>query len=106
MSRENDYAGILVGVNLGEIIACYTTGKAQGDEYVGGLAGYSTAAVNASYSTAYVSGRSSVGGLIGSMVGSSVTNSYSIGRVNRSSGSANHHRRANWTCDLFTRHHK
>ena len=83
----NDYAAILVGINLGEIIACYTTGKAQGDEYVGGLAGYSSAAVNASYSTAYVSGRRFVGGLIGSMVGSSVTNSYSIGRVNRSSGS-------------------
>ena len=86
----NDYAGILVGVNLGEIIACYTTGKAQGDEYVGGLLGYSTGHVFASYSTAYVSGRDDVGGLIGSMVGNTTTSTYtySTGRVVRSSGTA------------------
>ena len=86
----NDYAAILVGVNLGEIIACYTTGKAQGDEYVGGLLGYSTGHVFASYSTAYVSGRDNVGGLIGSMVGNTTTSTYtySTGRVVRSSGTA------------------
>ena len=86
----NDYAAILVGVNLGEIIACYTTGKAQGDEYVGGLLGYSTGRVFASYSTAYVSGRDNVGGLIGSMVGNTTTSTYtySTGRVVRSSGTA------------------
>ena len=84
----NDYAAILVGIGLGEVIACYTTGKAQGDEYVGGLAGYSSEAVNASYSTAYVSGRGYVGGLIGSTVGNSITNTYSTGRVVRSSGTA------------------
>ncbi len=84
----NDYVGILVGVNLSLVTACYTTGKAQGDDYVGGLAGYSSEAVKASYSTAYVSGRRYVGGLIGSKLGSSVTNSYSTGRVNRSSGTS------------------
>ena len=84
----NDYAGILVAVNQGTIIACYTTGKAQGSDYVGGLLGYSSGEVSASYSTAYVNGTSHIGGLIGSLVGNNLTNSYSTGRVNRASGTA------------------
>ncbi len=84
----NNYAGILVGVNQARIVACYTTGKAQGSDYVGGLLGYSSGEVSASYSTAYVNGTSHIGGLIGSLVGNSLTNSYSTGRVNRASGTA------------------
>ena len=81
-----DYVGILAGVSQTTIVACYTTGKAQGDDYVGGLVGFNTVSVSTSYSTAYVTGNGSVGGLLGEQQGGSVTNSYSTGRVVRSSG--------------------
>ena len=84
----NNYVGILVGVNLNAIVACYTTGKAQGKSYVGGLFGYHAGGVISSYSTAYVSGQSIVGGLLGNYAEGQVKDSYSTGRVNRSSGSA------------------
>ena len=85
----NLYVGILVGVNVGPVIACYTTGKVSGSRNVGGLLGYNSAAtVSATYSTAYVSGAQRIGGLVGYLQSGSVTNSYSTGRVNRSSGTA------------------
>ena len=86
-----NYVGILSGSNQGTIIACYTTGKAQGGNRVGGLVAYNVLGnISSSYSTAYVSGTANVGGLVGWQLASSssVTNSYSTGRVSRSSGSA------------------
>ena len=86
-----NYVGILSGSNQGTIIACYTTGKAQGGNRVGGLVAYNVLGnISSSYSTAYVSGTLNVGGLVGWQLASSssVTNSYSTGRVSRSSGSA------------------
>ena len=84
----NDYVGILTGVSQSTIVACYTTGKATGDERVGGLVGFNTGTVSTSYSTAYTSGRRYVGGLVAEQQGSSVTNSYSTGRVVRSGGTS------------------
>ena len=77
--------GILIGhMNLGNIIACYTTGKVQGTDQTGGLVGYSGfngGAINTTYSTAYVIGSNYVGGLVGFGTNGSITNSYSTGRV-------------------------
>ena len=87
----NIFASILIGTNQGTIVACYTTGKVAGADRVGGLVGYNVrGTISSSYSTAYVSGGSNVGGLVGVQLqgSSSVTNSYSTGRVSRSSGSA------------------
>ena len=84
----NNYVAILVGVNQGDIVACYTTGKAQGNDYVGGLLGYTSGDALATYSTAYVSGRSRVGGLVANFADGRVRNSYSTGRVARSGGTA------------------
>ena len=85
----NNWTGILIGANQGTIVACYTTGKAQGSAAVGGLAGFSNGTVSTSYSTAYVSAATAVGGLVGQqqVSSSNVTNSYSTGRVSRSTGS-------------------
>ena len=79
----NINSGILVGRNGGAIVACYTTGKAQGSGAVGGLAGsVNGGSVNSAYSTAYVTANGSVGGLVGYFwSGSGITNSYSTGRV-------------------------
>ena len=81
-----NYVGILVGINQATIVACYTTGKVQGRDRVGGLVSFNNGSVSTSYSTAYASGRSYVSGLVGEQQGGSVTNSYSTGRVVRSSG--------------------
>ena len=79
----NINSGILVGRNGGAIVACYTTGKAQGSGAVGGLVGsVNGGSVNSAYSTAYVTANGSVGGLVGYFwSGSGITNSYSTGRV-------------------------
>ena len=80
-------SGILGGDNSGAIVACYTTGKAQGNGAVGGLVGsVNGGSVNSAYSTAYVTANGSVGGLVGYFWSGSITNSYSTGRVT-SSGS-------------------
>ena len=75
-------SGVLGGDNSGAIVACYTTGKAQGAGAVGGLVGSTNGgSVNSAYSTAYVTANSSVGGLVGYFWSGSITNSYSTGRV-------------------------
>ena len=84
-----NFSGILFGANHGAIVACYTTGNVTGPSYVGGLTGWTGGSISTSYSTAYVSGADRVGGLVGTQSSTgSITNSYSTGRVNRSSGSA------------------
>ncbi len=87
----SSFSSILIGTNQGTIVACYTTGRIQGGDRVGALAAYNVrGTISSSYSTAYVSGIANVGGLVGLQLlsSSSVTNSYSTGRVSRSSGSA------------------
>ncbi len=85
-----NFTAILAGTNRGTIVACYTTGKVAGASRVGGLVAQNLlGTISSSYSTAYVSGQANVGGLVGlKQVSSSVTNSYSTGRVSRSSGTA------------------
>ena len=82
--RGGNDTGILIGdMNGGAVVACYTTGKLQGGDQTGGLVGYfrNGVSINTAYSTAYVIGSRYVGGLLGFGFRSSVTNSYSTGRV-------------------------
>ena len=82
--RGGANTGILIGdMNRGAVVACYATGKLQGGDQTGGLVGYSRngGAINTTYSTAYVIGSRYVGGLVGFGFNSSITNSYSTGRV-------------------------
>ncbi len=84
----DDFSGILVGGNRGEIVACYTTGSMTGDNVVGGLVGWTGGAISTSYSLASVSATQNLGGLVGSKAAAgSITNSYSTGAVSLSSGS-------------------
>ncbi len=82
--RGDNNTGILIGnMNGGAVVACYTTGKLQGGDQTGGLVGNfrNSASINTAYSTAYVIGSRYVGGLAGFGFRSSITNSYSTGRV-------------------------
>ena len=77
--------GGLVGDNLGNITASYSTGTVTGYNFVGGLVGYNNYGdVSTSYSTcaasAVSSGNQAVGGLVGVSAGS-ITTSYSSGDV-------------------------
>ena len=86
--------GILVGASYGAIVACYTTGSvtstvASGITDTGGMVGLlrdSGASIHSSYSTASVNAVDYVGGLVGRALNSAITNSYSTGRVTRTSG--------------------
>ena len=90
------YSGILVGANReGDVIACYTTGRVAGStasthgNAIGGLVGWTSGSITTSHSSASVSGVQRVGGLLGLKTATgSVTNSYSIGAVTRTSGTA------------------
>ena len=82
--RGGNDTGILIGdMNGGAVVACYTTGRLQGNDQTGGLVGYARngPSINTAYSTAYVIGSQYVGGLVGFGFRSSITNSYSTGRV-------------------------
>ena len=79
--------GILVADNQGAVVACYTSGSVTGASYVGGLVGSLTGSITTSYSIASATGSNITGGLVGAKWGNgSITNSYSIGQVRRSSG--------------------
>ena len=79
-------AGGLVGVNLGHVVAGYSTGSASNASRVGGLSGSigatdlgthtETGSVKASYSTADVFGGTFRGGLLGGASENTVHNSY------------------------------
>ena len=96
--RGDEYVAILIGSLYGTVVACYTTGTVTGTgtgalpNYgtAGGLVGWAglsnTATVSSSYSTASVNGISRVGGLVGMGQNVTITNSYAIGRVTRTSG--------------------
>ena len=89
VGTPGDYIGILLSTNGGNglVVACYATGKVRGDEHVGGLVAYNESRIQSSYSTAHVTGRDKVGGLLGHhhQSGPRLYNSYSTGRVVRSS---------------------
>ena len=76
-----DEIGGLVGMSLGVINSCYSTGSVTGSYSVGGLAGESgQGGISNCYSSAVVNGRSNVGGLVGVGHGS-ICNCYSTGVV-------------------------
>ena len=89
------FIGILVGASYGAIVACYTTGSVTSTiasnniNDTGGMVGLlrnAGASIHSSYSTASVSATDYAGGLVGRAIDSAITNSYSTGRVTRTSG--------------------
>ncbi|MFN2396277.1 MAG: GLUG motif-containing protein, partial [Bacteroidales bacterium] len=84
------YIGGLVGDNnLGMISNSYATGTVSGSEYVGGLVGTLWKAhVSKSYATGNIAvSGNRAGGLVGSTYNiSSISNSYSLGNLTRTSG--------------------
>jgi hypothetical protein len=82
-STGNYKVGGLIGINLGKVSNCYSTGSVNGEYQVGGLIGSNngTGTVSNCYSTGFVNGADRVGGLIGSNNGT-VSNCYSTGFVN------------------------
>ena len=85
----SQYAGALVGASRGEVVACWSTGSVTATSGPsGGLAGWTPNAIHTSYSHASATGTIHVGGLLGACQDCTVTNSYSTGRVTRSSGNS------------------
>ena len=78
-----NYAGGLVGQNLGTITGSYVTGRVEGQDLVGGLVAQNTGTIHTSYATGRVSGHDNVGGLVGSSRGA-IRASYATGRVSGS----------------------
>ena len=75
---SGEFVGGLVGLDVGIVTRCYSTGLLSGSLYVGGLVGLGSA--TDCYSTAAVSGKDYVGGLVGSSGG--VIQCFSAGPVN------------------------
>ena len=81
--------GILIGDNQGAVVACYTTGSVTGSSHIGGLVGSLAGSITTSFAIASATGSINTGGLVGTKWGAgSITNSYSIGLVRRSSGTS------------------
>jgi len=78
--------GVLVGLNLGTITNCYSTGTVSGVYGVGGLVGFNSLVINKCYSEVNVSSTGQSGGLVGCSNGSSahINNCYSKGNVSTS----------------------
>lgn len=71
-------AGPLVGLNIGCVVNCYSTGSTEGQWYVGGLVGANEGRVIDSYSTGSAYGDWYIGGIAGSNEGNGIiTNCYS-----------------------------
>ena len=88
--RGQNRAGVLAGLTAsGTIDKAYTTGRVRADGNPGGLVGHAVGNVRASWSTATViggSGSLKAGGLLGFIEASSLTASWSAGRLGSSSG--------------------
>ena len=89
ITGTGDSVGGLVGMNMGAITGCYSTGAVSGTGSVGGLVGVNgwgdenaqPGDVNHCYSIAAVSGTGAVGGLVGYNAYGPVTDCYSAGAV-------------------------
>ncbi|HUV41274.1 MAG TPA: GLUG motif-containing protein, partial [Sedimentisphaerales bacterium] len=80
-----DFAGGLVGSNLGSVLDCYSRGDVTGTWHtVGGLAAYNGGDMSNCYSISEVNGDYFVGGLVGHN-GGSVSDCYSASDVNGTS---------------------
>ena len=78
----------LAGVNRGVISSSYATGTIRGGDSAGGLVGDNHGQITNSYTNVSVSGGSWIGGIVGcNFSGGTVTNSYTVSRINSSSGS-------------------
>ncbi len=64
---DEDSSGVggLVGINSGNVEACYVSGSVSGGSKVGGLCGENLGIIQSCYSTVTVSGEEAVGGLVG-----------------------------------------
>ncbi len=78
-----NYAGILAGVNYGQISASSAKGNLSGQDYVGGLVGSNAGNIINSFTQAQVTGKNNVGGLVGSNSGT-VQTSYAASVVSPS----------------------
>ena len=88
--RGDDSIGGLVGYNNGGTITnSYITGIVRGDDSVGGLVGDNYGPITNSYTNVEMSGDAYIGGIVGcNFSGGTVTNSYTVPRINRSSSSS------------------
>lgn len=74
---DHENIGGLVGINLGSVVNCCSTGSVAGQSDVGGLVGYNGGRIITSYSTGIATGEYSVGGLVGhNSFGGSITSSF------------------------------
>jgi len=88
INGQNNVGGLIGYNDAGSTVSnCYSTGEVVGGQVVGGLMGDNRATLGNCYSTASVSGTKNCGGLVGYNRGATVSNCYSKGNVNRSSGS-------------------
>jgi len=88
VSGTSSIGGLVGNQSSGSISSSYSTGSVSGTSSIGGLVGYQyNGTISLSYSTGFVSGTSYVGGLAGQSKGT-ISNSYSLGDVYRSSGTS------------------
>ena len=81
MVYGDDGVGGMVGVNVGTVTGCYSTGSVSGGGSVGGLVGGNGGTVSGCYSTGSVYGSENVGGLVGYNYYGTVNNSFAMGSV-------------------------
>ena len=79
--EDHENIGGLVGINLGSVVNCYSTGSVTGDRCVGGLVGYNRGRITTSFSTCSVTGDRCVGGLVGQLMRTTIATSFSTGSV-------------------------
>ena len=78
----------LAGVSRGVISSSYATGTIRGGDSAGGLVGDNHGQITNSYTNVSVSGGSWIGGIVGcNFSDGTVTNSYTVSRINSSNGS-------------------
>jgi len=74
--------GGIVGLNLGMVSNCYTTGSIEGNNYIGGIAGRNNSGeIEFCYSAGSVNGIDDVGGITGNNQGGTILNCYSTGNI-------------------------
>ena len=83
--RGLSHVGGLVGINVGTMINCFTSGEVIAtDGLAGGLVGHNSCTILKCYATGHVTGTWTVGGLVGYNHGGTISKSYAKGGVNGS----------------------
>ena len=83
-AKDSFYAGGLVGINDGNIAACYATGSVEASNYAGGLVGRNTGTIENSYASGNVEGRNYVGGFVAWNDSGTIADSYAVGMIDGS----------------------